>query len=297
MDQQPDPPAPPAGAPQTTPDAPARPARNTIGLIALIAAGVGFVFACIPGAVVIGWLLLPVGLILGIVAVAQRNKTKGTGIAAIVVSVVGTIVGFVVFLVVVGDAVSDAFDDAFDDSFEVVEPTATAGTEAPDDPDPQADVEPTAGGTADETTDDSAAAGTRADPLPFDSVVNARDWTIALTGFDADADARVAAANMFNDQPTDGTVWITVDLEATFTGDDSGSTLGLDVAFVAADGTVTGQSDAMAAGLDGEFDRFAELYEGATESGPVALLVPDDLDGLIRVTPGLFATDVFFALP
>ncbi|MFN3867021.1 MAG: hypothetical protein ACK4MD_09970, partial [Demequina sp.] len=58
-----------------------------------------------------------------------------------------------------------------------------------------------------------------------------------------------------------------------------------------------GAYDAMASGLDPEFDGFAELYAGGSEDGKIAFLVPDSLDGLIRVTPGILANDVFFALP
>ena len=33
--------------------------KNTLGLIALIVGIMGFIFACIPGALIVGWVLLP----------------------------------------------------------------------------------------------------------------------------------------------------------------------------------------------------------------------------------------------
>src|SRR5690606_38772930 len=107
----PPPPWSPAGPYPGPPVAPGK-ERNTLGIIAVITAVVGFLFACIPGALIVGWVLLPIAFILGIVGVCQTGKTKGTSIAALIISVVGTVVGFVVFSAVV----SDAFDDAFDTS-------------------------------------------------------------------------------------------------------------------------------------------------------------------------------------
>lgn len=83
--------------------------NNTIGLIALIAGVIGFVFACIPGALVVGWVLLPIALILGIVGVCQSGMTKGTSIGAIIIAIIGIVVGVVVFFTVVGNAFQDAF--------------------------------------------------------------------------------------------------------------------------------------------------------------------------------------------
>src|SRR5690625_1251453 len=80
---------------------PPTPQKNGIGLAALIVAIVGFLFACIPGALIIGWVLLPVAFILSIVGLTRSGRKKGTSIAAMVISVIGTIVGFVVFATVV----------------------------------------------------------------------------------------------------------------------------------------------------------------------------------------------------
>jgi len=78
-------------------------------MIALIASIVGFIFACIPGALIVGWVLLPIAFILGIVGLFLSGKAKGASIAAIIISVVGAVVGAVVFFTVVADAFNDAF--------------------------------------------------------------------------------------------------------------------------------------------------------------------------------------------
>ncbi|WP_084077435.1 hypothetical protein [Demequina sp. NBRC 110057] len=273
------PPEAPAGAPQPLP---AKPRANTMGRIALGLAIAGFVFACIPGALIVGWVLLPVGFILGIVGATRRGQRKGAAVAAIITSVIGTIVGVVVFLAVTVNAVDEAFDEAAGGDTTVVSSEA-----------------PSSAASGDEA-DDAAASGpegTRDDPYPFGSVVANDDWTVELTAFDADADAEVAAASDVNDAPGDGFRWITVDAAATYTGADTGNVLELSIDYVTADGTVVSPHDEFVMGIEPEFDTLAELYEGGSEDGRVAMLVPDSLDGELRVTLGLFADDVFLALP
>ncbi|WP_109211944.1 MULTISPECIES: hypothetical protein [Microbacterium] len=78
--------APGAPAPQgPQPPAEKKP-RNILGLIALIVAGIGFIFACIPGALILGWILLPIGFILALVSLFLPGKAKNLGIIALIVS-------------------------------------------------------------------------------------------------------------------------------------------------------------------------------------------------------------------
>ncbi|WP_439593822.1 DUF2510 domain-containing protein [Microbacterium sp.] len=86
--------------------------RNILGIVALAVSAVGFIFACIPGALIVGWVLLPIGFVLGIVALVQKGKPKWLGLTAIIVSIIGTIVGVVVFFSLAAGAVSDALNDA-----------------------------------------------------------------------------------------------------------------------------------------------------------------------------------------
>ncbi|GAA2035740.1 hypothetical protein GCM10009819_20330 [Agromyces tropicus] len=81
---------------------------HVLGIIALIVAAVGFIFACIPGALIVGWILLPIAFILSIVALFLKGR-KWAAIAGLVVSIVGTIVGFVVFFAVVATSFEQAF--------------------------------------------------------------------------------------------------------------------------------------------------------------------------------------------
>lgn len=83
---------------------------HVLGIIALAVAVIGFIFACIPGALIVGWVLLPIALILSIVALFLKGK-KWPAITALAVSIVGTIVGFVVFFTVVTTSFEQAFSE------------------------------------------------------------------------------------------------------------------------------------------------------------------------------------------
>ncbi len=61
--QQLPPPLPPSDA-----AAPASGKTNIVALVAMIVAIVGFIFACIPGALIVGWILLPIAFVLSIVS-------------------------------------------------------------------------------------------------------------------------------------------------------------------------------------------------------------------------------------
>lgn len=89
--------------------------NNVVGIIALVAGIIGLICACIPGIMILGWLLLPVAFVLGIISLFLKGK-KWPGIVGLVLSVLGSILGVVVFLVVMAHSVSDAADDISDSS-------------------------------------------------------------------------------------------------------------------------------------------------------------------------------------
>lgn len=252
--------------------------RNVVGLIALVIAIVGFIFAVIPGALILGWVLLPIAFILSIVSLFLRDKTKKLGIAALVISVVGTVVGFVVFFAVV----ASSFDEAFSDETTVVQPAEEAapvdeGAAASEAPVPAQEV--------------SAEQGTRESPLPVGSTLSSDDWTVTVNSYNAAGDDVVAAANQFNEAPPAGSHYEIVNYTVTYTGDESDYALMVGVDLVTSGGNVIDSSSSLAVledsiGLD-------ELFNGASTTGSVAFLVPDGETALIRVRPGMLADEMF----
>ena len=263
---------PPAGGP-----AKPKPARNVLGIVALAVSVVGFIFACIPGALIVGWVLLPVGFILGIISLFLKDKAKWQGLTAIIVSVVGTIVGFIVFFAVVATSFSNAFQSevniSTNDDSAVVEEDAAAAE------------------------DDAPAAGTRENPAPLGSTVEGEDWTVVINSVTTGATDQILAENQFNEAPDAGTEYILINYTVTYTGEDAegGMPVMVGLEYVTAAGVTVDPLDKMLMGPD-EMDAMSTLYNGASATGNEALQVPTPADGVLAVRPGMFADTVFVAI-
>lgn len=281
------------------PEPPQKKERNTVGLIALIVAIVGFIFACIPGALIVGWILLPIAFVLSIVGLVLSGKAKGTSIAAIIISIIGVIVGFIVFFVVVGSA----FDEAFGgEDVEITAPEEEAENEGDEEPggDEESDGGEEPGGGADSNDEGDGGTGEEGDrdtPVTLGSTISSEDWDVTITNFDRDATEEVLAANEGNEDPKEGNTYAVIDFEVTYTGDESATPwTDIDFAYVTEDGKTIHPFDTKAISPEPRFADLGELYEGGSDNGKELVEIPGDDNGLLRVTPGLFADDVFVAL-
>jgi len=70
----------------------------------------------VPGALIVGWILLPAAFVLAIVGVALPRKAHGASITALIISIVGTVAGVVVFFGLLGAAFSSSFGSGSSDS-------------------------------------------------------------------------------------------------------------------------------------------------------------------------------------
>ncbi|MEV7632925.1 hypothetical protein AB0N64_11005 [Microbacterium sp. NPDC089318] len=125
------PPAPYADAPGQAAAVPGK--KNVVALIAMIVAIVGFIFACIPGALIVGWILLPIAFVLSIVSLFLKGERKWMGVVGLIVSIMGTIVGFVVFFAVVATAFDQSFGSGDTTVSKPAEQAASDDQEAPAD--------------------------------------------------------------------------------------------------------------------------------------------------------------------
>jgi hypothetical protein len=242
--------------------------KNTLGLIALGVGITGFIFACIRGALIVGWVLLPIAFILGIVGLFQAGKGKGTSVAAVIISVVGTVVGVTVFAAVV----TDSFSDAFSESDLSASPSSSSTV--------------TGNGEGDET------AGTRENPLPIGETVSNQDWKVTL-GAPREAWNQIAATNEFNDPPPAGMQYWIVPVTATYTGDETGNA-GWDVTvkFVGADNRTYGDRCGV---IPDPLNDVGDLYKNGVAEGNTCVTVPAGADGLWTVSTGFIDDPVFFA--
>ncbi|MDL5487692.1 hypothetical protein [Microbacterium wangruii] len=263
--------APTIGAPtppphQTRPADPAptpggRP-LNVLGLAALIAAVVGTVLACIPGIMFVGWILLPIAFVVGIVSLFRRGQGKALGIAALITSAVGTIIGFIAFFIMVGFAVT------------------------------QASEEPETARTGDVV---AVAETSRDEPLPWGTTVAFAEWDIAVNSVTAGQTDAVLAENAVNAPPAEGYEYVLANLTVTYTGDaDEGEY----PSFVVTDYLPAGgePTDVATVTVPDGLGTAGPLVGGETRTGNVALLAPVDASegDLIAVKPGIAGDAAYF---
>ncbi|MTG88253.1 DUF2510 domain-containing protein [Cellulosimicrobium sp. BIT-GX5] len=254
---------------------------HPLGWVALAVAVLGFVFACIPGALIVGWVLLPIAFILAIVGLFLRGK-KWPAITALILAVVGTVVGVIVFLTVVSDSVEEAF----------------GGTDVT--VSPPAEDESTDGGgevteEATEPEGDAAdAPGSRENPVPLGTVISGSDFDVTINSVELDATDAVMAANEFNEAPPEGYTYALINATVTYTGEESGFALEVEIDYVTSTGEVLASYDTFAVPPEPELG-LDELYNGGSTTGNTVIAVPAGDAGLVRVTPGVFADEVFVA--
>lgn len=256
--------------------------RNTVGIIALITAIVGAVFAMIPGALIVGWILLPIAFILSIVSLFLKNQKRGQGIAALIISIIGTIIGVVVFIAAVGTAV----DDAFNEETQIEAPVEGGDVEESVVDEDAAEEDSEAGGEE----------GTRDNPLALGTTISDSDWEVTVNSVDLNATDAVMAENPLNEEAAEGHTYIMANVTATYLGDNpDGDIPMVNVEYVSSGGNSYDSFDSMVVVPD-SFDSLETLYEDASTAGNIAVEVPqDDIEnGALRVSPGMFGDGVFF---
>ncbi|TSI18895.1 hypothetical protein [Brevibacterium aurantiacum] len=246
-----------------------------MGIIAFIIAVVGFIFACIPGALIMGWVLLPIAFLLAIISFFLKGG-KGLSIAALIVSVVGTIVAILVFFFVV----ASSFDEAFSDDVSAEAPAEEVAAEA--------------GGAEDADADE----GTRENPYAIGTKISSDAWDVTITNVTLDATDEVVAENEFNEKPDDGNQYMMIDVEMTYTGDAPDGEMPMATfEYVSAGGNTFDGLDDMVVAPDA-LDTLEEMYNGATTSGAIAIQIPaeDAEAGVVAVNPDMFADKVYVAV-
>jgi|SRR5699024_4474150 len=246
--------------------------KNVMGIIAFVLALIGFIFACIPGALIVGWILLPIAFLLSIISFFLKGK-KGFSIAALIISVVGTIVGILVFFFVV----ASSFDEAFSDDVSAEAPAQEADNAVV------------------EEGDDSAEEGTRENPYAIGTKISSDEWDMTITDVTLDATDEVLAADEFNEKPESGNQYMVIDVKLTYQGDEPGGSMPMStVEYVSAGGNTFDGLDDLAIAPNA-LDEAETLYKGASTEGSIAIKIPseDAESGVLAVSPDMFADKVF----
>lgn len=269
--------------PPVNPQIPVKKPRNTLGLVALILAIAGTILSCVPGIIILGWILLPASFVLGLVAVLQKDKAHGQGLAAIIISIVGTIVAAIAFIAVI--------DHAVDQALTTETTTSTPAASSPQSTPAESDAP---------ATNEGDAGSSRENPLPIGSEITTKDWKVTVNSVDLNADEKVAAASDFNEPATDGFSYVLINITATYLGNDSqGQAPWATVDFVSKDGkTYNLASSQKLTVAPEEFDQLSPLFNGASTTGNIVIEVPTDgiEQGTLAVQAELLADKKFFAV-
>lgn len=259
----------PPGAPQPPKK------RNVVAIAALVVAVLAFLFSVIEGAYLVGWILIPIALVLSIVALVQKFQPRKLAITALIVSLVAGVAAPIAFLASAARAINESFGT------EVT--AAPPGLSAPAQP----------GDTATTGANTDGKQGTRTNPYPLGTAISSKDWTVTVNSFEADATKKVMDAAGINDEPDAGNVYALVNLTVTYTGDTSETPTFVAVSYVTGAGNTIHSYDSFVITPDPLSTN--ELYNGAGATGNVSLEIPKDDAGALRVRPGMFADEVFVA--
>lgn len=255
-------------------------------MIALAVAGTGTVLACLPVVRPLGWILLPIGFVLGLVALFGKNKKIAAALSAIVVTLVGTGVAAVVGLLTVDNTFTTEFRSGFREGFAAGSgmDVASSGTAGP------------AASAGSGNTEPARGPGSREQPLPLGETIRFDSWDVRVNSVDLDGTDAVLATNRFNDPPDPGTRYAVIDATLTYTGEGSAYTREIGFEFVTDSGNVLRTYDKILLPPDPELRR-DELYTGGTSTGNTALQVPAAEEGLLRIS-GRYGVDqtVFVAV-
>ena len=266
---------------QPTP-APAAPkSRNVVAIVALALAILGFIFAVIEGAYLLGWILLPIAFVLSIVALAQRGKPKKLAVAALIIAIIGTIAGAMAFMASTVRIVDEAFNESSSQVAEAPEGEAAEPV----------DVEAVEG-EATEEAPVSGEAGTRENPFPLGATIANSNWEVTVNSVELGATDKVLAENPFNEKPADGMAYGLANVTAKYVGEETGTAWEVSIKYVSESGNTAETSMVVTP----EELSSAELYPDASETGNVVFTHPEGDAGVLKVSPGVFAEDVFFAV-
>lgn len=256
--------------------------RNIIGIIGLVCAILGVIFSCIPGFLIVGWILLPAAFVLGLVGLFPKGKKKGAAIAAVIVSIVGTIIAALAFVFVVGNA----FDKEFNKDTTVSSNGDVSNAVSND------------SAEGDRKKSDDSDGTTRENPLPLGTTVSSDEWDVTVNSVDLNATDAIMAENPFNEAPAEGEIYVMVNVTAKYKGDDpQGSMPFATIAFVTPEGNELNAYETVAVAPE-EFDNISSLYKDASTTGNIPFLVDEASasEGVLAVEPDMFSKKRFVSV-
>jgi hypothetical protein len=231
---------------------------NGLGLAALIVGGIALVGSFIPFLNYATGVIAIIGLVLGIIALFLKGRSKGLAIAGTIVSFLAMILSIILAIVY-----TSAFIVSVDDAVSVDPPAIIEEGEAAPAPESQGD-------------ESTSAEGTRESPVPFGSTVTISTfegpvWEVVANAPTLAATDQIKAANAFNADPAPGNQYAILPVSATYLGEESGRPFDLAFTYVSPAGH---SYDGAFVVMDGQLSEVDELFAGATGTGNVIIEIP-----------------------
>ena len=141
------------------------------------------------------------------------------------------------------------------------------------------------------------ALGTRGNPAPIGTTASIGDFDVTIVGVDRDATARILEENMFNDDPREGHAFVMWEVEAIYTGTESGDPA-WDLSWKIVGSEGNSFDDSCGVTPDNLRD-VGETFSGGTAKGNVCVSAQvSQLDGGAILVEELFGgSRTFFAIP
>lgn len=144
----------------------------------------------------------------------------------------------------------------------------------------------------------SANVGTRDSPVPVGVPADIGDgWTLTVNSVNLDATDEVVGGNMFNEEPPAGSVYVLINVTATYNGSDDKTSPFIFMSGVTSSNVEISGLDSFVVAPDA-FDSLSDVFAGGSLTGNFALAVPSaELASLVLYTSALFSSnDVYFAV-
>ena len=264
---------------------PDAPRRSGLGLASVIVGGVALLFALVPFLGYFGILVALVGLVLGIIALVQKGRTKGLALTGTILSGVALLLAIVLSIVYTIGFVQRVQSLAEETSLPTPSSTQT------DDP-----FDENSGGDAADQGGLENGEGTRDTPLPLGTTIVLPDdngddeWEITPGASTLDANSIVLAED-YNDPAPEGSQYALLPVTIKYVGAATGDPFEITVNFVAADGTTYDPFDSFVL-VDGDLTDINELYPDGQDTGNVVIAVPTE-----GVTDGTWSIETYDAQP
>ncbi len=255
---------------------------NGIATAGFVLALFGLLGCWIPVLNVLGILLGVGGAVLAAIGLAKSKKVnagKGLALAGIVLGALA-----VIFALLINVAFVGVVDEAVDESTDTSVTSPKHGDEGASEK----------GGSDAGDSADAELGTTRDNPAPIGSTIEGDDWSVRINS------VKLVPSDSFGSNAASGLVLLSVNITATYSGDDEqGSTPWATVKFVAPDGTTVDSTSGSTLFIaEDEFDSLTTVYKGASVKGDHLLEVPakDWQDGVLAVSPGMLSDDTFVAV-